>query len=134
MNKRQLKEYRIWKAMKSRCYSPSCRSVGNYQKNGIQVCERWKNSFENFLADMGNCPFEDASIERIDNLGDYCKENCKWIHMSEQQKNRSNVPLYNYKGETHCLKEWSKILSINYDRLRGRLRNGYSFEEAVNKG
>lgn len=130
MNKRSMREYRIWKAMKSRCYSPS-QTKGYYKQNNIQVCDRWLHSFDNFLADMGKCPFPDASIERIDNLGDYCPENCKWIHQREQQKNRSNVPIYVYGGEAHCLKEWSKELGINYDKLRGRLRNGWSFQEAI---
>ena len=116
--------------MKARCYAPS-QTKGYYKKNNIQVCDRWRNSFDNFLADMGNCPFEDASIERIDNLGDYCPENCKWIHQSEQQKNRHNVPTYEYQGKIMCLKDWSRTLGISYDRLRGRIRNGKSLEQAI---
>lgn len=132
MNKKSMKEYRIWKAMKARCYAPS-QTKGNYKRNSIQVCDRWLHSFDNFLADMGKCPFPDASIERIDNLGDYSPENCKWIHQSEQQRNRANVPIYEYGGEAHCLKEWSRILGINYDKLRGRLRNGWSFKQAISE-
>ena len=126
-----MKEYRIWLAMKARCYAPSNKNIGMYQRNGIQVCDRWRHSFENFLADMGSIPGDDYSIERIDNLGDYCPENCKWIPMREQMKNRSNVPLYTHNGETHCLKEWAKILNLNPEFLRGRIRRGKSFEEAI---
>ena len=131
MNKKDMKEYRIWRAMKARCYAPSQKGRGIYQKVGIQVCDRWKDSFENFLADMGAIPADDYSIERIDNLGDYCPENCIWIPLKEQMKNRSNVPVYTYKGETHCLLEWSRILNINIDLLRGRIRRGVSFERAI---
>lgn len=131
MNKKDIKEYRIWKAMKSRCYSPSCKNVGLYQKLGIQVCARWRNSFENFMADMGPIPGDDYSIERIDYTKDYCPENCIWIPFKEQMKNRSNVPKYTYNGETHCLKEWARILGVKVELLRGRLRRGRSFEEAI---
>lgn len=131
MNKRTMKEYRIWKAMKSRCYSPSQKNIGNYQKWGIKVCDRWLHSFEKFLSDMGAIPGEDYSIERIDNTKDYCPENCKWIPFKEQMKNRSNVPIYTYNGESHCLKEWARILNIKVDLLRGRIRKGLSFEEAI---
>lgn len=131
MNKKSMKEYRIWKAMKARCYSPSCKNVGKYQQFGIQVCDRWRNDFNAFLSDMGKIPGNDYSIERIDYTKDYCPENCKWIPLNEQQKNRSNVPTYTYNGETHCLKEWSKILGFNLDCVRGRIRRGMSFEKAI---
>jgi len=130
MNKKTMKEYRIWRAMKARCYAPSCSNL-YYQKDGIKVCDRWRNSFENFIADMGAIPGNDYSIERIDIYKDYCPENCKWILMSEQQKNRRNVPIYTYKGESHCLSEWAKILGFNLARARGRIRRGCSFEEAL---
>lgn len=131
MNKRSLKEYRIWKAMKARCYSPSNKNTGLYQKLGIKVCDRWLHSFDNFLEDMGPIPSNDYSIERIDNKKDYCPENCKWIPLREQPKNRTNVPVYTYKGETHCLAEWARILNLNKERIRGRIRRGMSFEEAI---
>lgn len=131
MNKKSMKEYRIWRAMKARCYAPSCINNGLYQKMGIKVCERWKNSFDNFIADMGPIPGDDYSIERIDYTKDYCPENCIWLPFKEQMKNRSNVPTYTYNGETHCLKEWAKILGVKVELLRGRIRRGKSFEEAI---
>ena len=131
MSKKSLKEYRIWLAMKARCYAPSCKNIGLYQKNGIKVCDRWLHNFDAFMEDMGPIPSDDYSIERIDYLKDYCPENCKWIPLKEQSKNRSNVPVYTYNGETHCLKEWSKILGFNLDCVRGRIRRGMSFEKAI---
>lgn len=129
--RRDIKEYRIWSAMKARCYAPSCKDVGLYQKNGITVCDRWRNSFENFMADMGVIPGENYSIERIDNSKGYSPDNCKWIPVSDQQKNRSNVPVYTLNGETLCLKEWSRKLGFNYETVRGRLRRGLDFESAI---
>lgn len=131
MEKRQLKEYRIWKAMKARCYAPSQSKHGYYQADGIQVCDRWLNSFDNFLADMGRIPFEDASIERIDYLGDYCPENCKWIHQSEQPKNRRNSRFYTLGDKTMCLRDWAREYGINYHTLIRRIKAGMPFEEAL---
>lgn len=116
--------------MKSRCYSPS-QNKGYYKKDGIQVCDRWRDSFENFIADMGMMPSPDCSIERIDNLKDYCPENCKWIPQKQQQKNRRNVPIYEYNGKRMCLKDWTRELDIPYHRTRARLKQGLSFEQAI---
>lgn len=131
MKKRDIKEYRIWLAMKARCYAPSQKDSGYYQQDGIQVCDRWKDSYENFIADMGMMPSPDCSIERIDNAKDYCPENCIWIPQAFQQKNRRNVPMYEHNGKRMCLKDWSRELGISYETIRGRLRRGHSFEDAI---
>ena len=130
-NKKIMKEYRIWKAMKARCYAPS-QTRGYYQADGIKVCERWRESFENFLADMGRIPGEEYSIERIDVHKDYCPENCTWIPMKDQPKNRRNCLMYTLNGETHCLKEWARIIGMKYDTLRMRVvRKHIPFETAI---
>lgn len=76
MAKKDLKEYRIWKAMKSRCYS-QCLKHLSYQQKGIIVCDEWKNSFDKFYEDMGPIPSNNHSLDRINNNGNYCKENCR---------------------------------------------------------
>lgn len=133
MNKKALKEYRIWKAMKSRCYSPSNKNMGYYQSDNIKVCNRWKNSYENFIEDMGKIPSDDYSIERIDYTKDYCPENCKWILKTEQSKNRRNSKVYTYNGKTMILKDWSRVLDINYYTLIKRISKGIPFEDAIKK-
>lgn len=130
MNKKSIKEYRIWKAMKSRCYSPSQQN-GYYKKDNIQVCERWKNSFENFMADMGAMPGDNYSIERIDYTKDYRPGNCKWIPQTEQSKNRRNVLIYSYDGKTMILKDWARYLGIGYSTLHKRIKKGVPFEQAI---
>ena len=130
LKKRYPREYRIWKAMRARCNAPSYKD-STYQKRGIKCCRRW-NSFEHFISDMGSCP-EGYSIDRIDNNKNYEPSNCRWTNSKTQASNRGRfTPIYSYKGESHILKDWSRILNINYSTLRKRIfEMGMTFENAV---
>ena len=83
-------EYAIWSHMKSRCMTSSNASYSRYGGRGIFVCDRWKESFDNFLDDMGPRPEprELYSIDRIDNNDGYYKENCRWTTTDVQNNNR----------------------------------------------
>jgi len=79
--------YNSWQKMKQRCLNPKATGYHNYGARGITVCRRWRNSFENFLNDMGERP-EGMSIDKIDNNGSYGKWNCKWSTPKEQANNK----------------------------------------------
>ena len=79
--------YQTWSTMKQRCDNPNHAKYYLYGKRGIKVCDSWKNSFEQFLKDMGDRPVG-HTLNRIDNDGGYCKENCEWSSVSEQNRNR----------------------------------------------
>lgn len=79
--------YNSWTGMKQRCYNPRHRAYPNHGGRGIKVCDRWKNSFDYFLQDMGPKP-PGLTLERINNEEDYKPTNCRWATWSDQNKNK----------------------------------------------
>jgi len=117
---RKTPTYISWAGIKNRCTNHSYHGYKNYGGRGISVCERW-NKFENFYEDMGEKP-KGLSVERKDNNGNYCPENCCWETIKNQNRNkRSNVNI-EYHGKTQCMKDWAKELGINYGTLKSRLK------------
>jgi hypothetical protein len=81
--------YVSWKAMRARCRDENNASWPQYGAKGITVCERWQ-TFENFLADMGERPSLDHSIDRRDETGNYEPGNCRWLTRAEQNARRKD--------------------------------------------
>jgi len=127
-------EYYCWKDMKARCGTPSHPQFGNYGARGIKVCDRWEASFETFLNDMGMKPFPEASLDRIDNEGDYCPENCRWATREQQHNNKRTNRYVAHNGETLTVAQWAKRLGIPSNTIHSRLDRGWPVEHAMTVG
>jgi hypothetical protein len=127
-------EYGIWKGMKERCYNATHKQYHRYGGRGITICDRWRNSFENFFADMGKRPSPKHSIDRENNDGNYEPGNCRWATMREQQNNRSSCSYITFEGRTKSLSAWCDLLGVPYARVQHRIYAGHTFVEAVTTG
>ena len=124
--------YRIWLSMKRRCNQTGITPNG-YKSEGIAVCEEWRDSFLVFYGDMGECPSDGHSIDRIDSRGNYEPSNCRWATDLEQAKNKSNNRFIEHNGERHHLAEWSRITGISSPTLRLRLEHGWNVSDALTR-
>jgi hypothetical protein len=101
-----------------------------YKLRGIKICESWRD-FEPFITDLGPIPHPKYSLDRIDNNGDYCAENCRWADAKTQARNRSNNLILEFRGQKHTAAEWSEILGFGKNVLINRLYIGWSVEKAL---
>lgn len=126
------KEYSVWRGIITRCENPNFRYWADYGGRGIKVCERWRNSFVDFLADVGRAPSPKHSIDRINNDGDYEPSNVRWVTSAEQAKNRRSNILVDYNGNTVILAEACRLAGVDYKRTLQRIRvYGWSFDDAI---
>lgn len=88
------REYHAWKSAKRRCYNPKSISYRHYGGRGIQMCPEWRENFQPFLRDMGNCP-QGHTLDRINNDGNYEPTNCRWATRKEQAQNRRQALIPN---------------------------------------
>lgn len=131
-------EYTTWARMKTRCYDPNGSQYKNYGNRGIRVCDRWLNSFENFLADMGKRPSNQHSIERKNNNGNYEPKNCKWALPIEQANNTRKNKNITFQNRTQSLSMWCRELNLSYGTTHARFGMGWSatraFTEPIQAG
>jgi len=122
--------YTSWRAMKDRCYCKSHVEYKRYGAIGITVCDRWKDSFENFLADMGERP-EKHSIERLDPNKGYSPENCVWADKFQQANNRKNNVFLSYDGKTMTATMWARHIGISNSTIYARLKRNWTIEKTL---
>ncbi len=112
--------WNIWVDMRKRCRNPNAYAYERYGGRGISVCARWEE-FANFFEDMGDRPSPKHTLDRIDNDGDYCKENCRWATRKEQARNRSSNRMLQAFGKTMTLAEWSIETGLNATTITRRI-------------
>ena len=123
--------YNIWRMMRGRCYDPLDKCYDDYGGRGITVCDRWKEDFAAFYADMGDPPTDQHSIDRRDNDGNYEPGNCRWATPKEQANNRRSNIMLTHDGATRTAEEWSEIVGINAATIRQRKKRGWSDADAL---
>lgn len=123
--------WKTWVMMIVRCFDEGHRSYPNYGGRGITVCDEWINSYVAFTRDMGPKPGRRYSIERMDNNGNYCPENCKWATAKEQARNRRSSRNITAWGQTKTIAEWIESYGISHSAVSARLRAGWTAEDAL---
>lgn len=129
--------YKVWHAMKSRCYYEKSEMFKHYGGRGITVCDEWKNSFISFYdwsikngydenAERGQC-----TIDRIDVNGNYEPNNCRWATIKQQANNTRRNHLIKYNGKTQTVSQWANELGVEPDSIFNRLQKGFTEEEAL---
>jgi hypothetical protein len=122
--------FKTWSGIKRRV-SPKCKDAGRYYRRGIRMCARWQK-FENFLADMGERPSVNHSIDRYpDNDGDYKPGNCRWATAKQQARHRRSNRKITFRGQTKTVTEWAEEMGVSRAALGYRLNAGWSIRSAL---
>lgn len=121
--------YRSWQMMHRRCLGYSAVHKERYTDRGITVCERW-NSFDNFLADMGERP-QGLTLDRINSSGNYEPTNCRWATKHQQAANRGNSVFITFKGRTLCAAEWARETGLCAATIQLRVKKNLTAEKIL---
>lgn len=123
-------EYSVWIDAKKRCYNPRQTAFKHYGGRGIRMCERWLNSFPNFLSDMGRCP-PGLTLERTDFNGDYSPENCEWVTQKDQCNNKRSNRFLELDGVSMTMARWADKTGIGVGTIWYRLKLGWPTRDAL---
>lgn len=123
-------EYDTWAHMIRRCHTPTTKNYERYGGRGIVVCDRWRYSYEAFLADMGRRPSAKHSLDRTDNNGNYEPSNCQWVTAKEQCNNTCRNHHVTFQGRTQTIAQWERELGLTRNLLRSRIGSGWPVTEA----
>lgn len=125
--------YGIWCNMKTRCTNPNSEYFYLYGGKGIEVCDEWKDFCSFYKWSMDNGYADNLTIDRINNDGNYCPENCRWVTNIEQQNNTSRNHIIEYLNNKYTMKQFSDKYNISYGSLKQDLKKGKSIEEILSK-
>lgn len=138
--------YAVWNSMIGRCYNLNARSYKNYGARGIDVCDEWRSSFFEFKGWAISAGYDyskdrkDQTLDRIDNNGGYCPQNCKWVTASENNSHRrylgrrqtkynrlnrkvgKNDVFYEINGKTKRLLDWCEMYGMKYQTVQYRIK------------
>lgn len=117
--------YKIWETMKQRCSNVNHKSYADYGGRGITYDDRWE-LFDNFYSDMGDPPSDDHTLDRRDNDGPYCADNCRWATAEEQHSNRSDNVTLTLDGVTRIQADWVRITGISKKVIHQRRLAGWT--------
>jgi hypothetical protein len=124
-------EYSTWCSLKHRCLNPNNASFHNYGGRGISVHHTWRDSYEQFLTDVGRRPSNKHTLERIDNDGDYAPDNVRWATRLEQAQNTRKVTLVTYQGRTQTASQWAREVGLKATTVNQRIKRGWTPERAL---
>lgn len=124
--------YNSWKSAKQRCFNTKHPAFHNYGARGILMCPRWRESFSNFFADMGERP-AGATLERRNNSRGYAPGNCVWAPASSQLRNTRSNNVHTFRGKTMCVAEWAERAGLPYHTVWARLRRGWPLGRSINQ-
>lgn len=119
--------YYIWASMKSRCYNSNDTNYKHYGARGITICDEWKDDVKVFYDWAMANGYDDkakkykCTIDRIDVNKGYSPENCRWVDMKIQGRNKRSNRIIAINGESHCLVEWCEILNLKYKKVSDRI-------------
>ena len=125
--------YAVWNGIKQRCNNESSKSYQNYGGRGIKMDDIWANNYEAFYNWAIKSGYQDGmEIDRIDNNGDYCESNCRFVSKEVQANNKRNVKLYTIDGITKSLPQWCREYDQDYYLVRQRVyKLGWPIKEAL---
>jgi len=140
-SKAKTPEYRAYVNLLQRCFNSNNPTYHHYGGRGITVCQRWRDAFDNFMADMGARPQADGtsmrspwSIERRNNDGPYEPDNCKWEHITSQIQNRRCTKWHEYEGKLICRSEFARTVAtdeVPEDAVLRRLGKGWTIDKIL---
>lgn len=119
--------FTIWRGMKARCLNPKSISYKNYGARGISICHEWR-SFKAFHEwAIANGYSDGLQLDRIDNEGNYCPSNCRWVTRTENARNTRATRLITLNGKTQCAAAWIKELGISKSTFYKALHKGQTY-------